>query len=70
LEEEQLKKKLATLLKEKRNIERRIAELQNQFVQQLCPKEKRECEPAYCMYRMTDTCPFLKKWREILAEDR
>jgi len=68
LDEEQLKKKIVTFLKEKRKIEKQIEKLQNQLVQQLCPKRKQECEPAYCTFRVTATCPFLKKWHEILDE--
>lgn len=66
--EEQLKRKIVTLLQKKRNMEKEIEKFQNQLVQQLCPKEKEECEPAYCTFRMTDTCPFLKKWHKILEE--
>jgi hypothetical protein len=49
-------------------IERKIERLQNQLVQALCPKGKEECEPAYCMFRITDTCPFLREWNNILEE--
>jgi len=68
LTKEHLKEKIATLFKEKENIEKEIEKLQNQLVQQLCPKEKQECEPAYCTFRITETCPFLKEWHMILEE--
>lgn len=68
LDKEQIIKKATSLFKEKGNIEKEIEELQNQLVRETCPKEKQECEPAYCMFRITDTCPFLKEWRRILEE--
>jgi len=68
VEKEQLRRKIITLFREKENIEKEIEKLQNQLVQQLCPKEKQECEPEYCTFRITDTCPFLKEWRKILEE--
>ena len=65
---EQLKSKLIKLLTDKERVENEIEKLQNQLVQQLCPKGKQSCEPEYCALRMTETCPFLKKWRKILTE--
>jgi len=68
MNEEQIKKEIISLFKEKQKIEKKIETLQNKLVQQLCPKGKQECEPEYCVFRLADTCPFLKKWREILEE--
>ncbi len=68
MDKEQIIKKATSLFKEKANIDKEIEELQNQLVKELCPKEKQECEPEYCMLRITDTCPFLKEWRSILEE--
>lgn len=68
MSEEQVGQKIIALYKEKENIERVIEKLQNELVQQLCPKEKKECEPEYCVFRLSDACPFLKAWREILEE--
>lgn len=65
---EETRRKIVTLLKEKENKEKEIEKLQNQLVQQLCPKEKQECEPAYCILRITETCPFIKEWEKILEE--
>lgn len=65
---EQLRRRVITLFKKREKIEEEIQKIQNQLVQQLCPKEKQECEPAYCTFRITDTCPFLKEWSEILEE--
>lgn len=59
-------KRIVVLLKEKKRIEKEIEKLKNQLVKQYCPKKKKECEPAYCTFRITDTCPFLTKWRRIL----
>lgn len=68
MDKEQLRRKVITLFKEKKKIEEEIQKIQNQLVQQLCPKEKQECEPAYCTFRITDTCPFLEEWSKILEE--
>ncbi|MEM3726251.1 MAG: hypothetical protein QXK98_05245 [Candidatus Bathyarchaeia archaeon] len=68
MNKEQLRKKIIDLFQKKGKIEEEIQKLQNQLVQQLCPKEKQECEPAYCTFRITDTCPFLKEWSKILEE--
>lgn len=68
MEKEQMKKKIVTLFQRKRKIEEEIKNLQNRLVKQLCPKRKQECEPAYCTFRITDTCPFLKEWSNILKE--
>lgn len=65
---EQMKNEIVTLFKEREKIEKKIEKLQNQLVQQLCPKEKQECEPAYCTFRLTETCPFLKEWYKILEQ--
>jgi hypothetical protein len=61
-----LKKKRAKIAKDEGKTERELKRLERELVKELCPKGyKRECEPAYCIFRYTDTCPFLKKWREI-----
>lgn len=64
----ELRKRVVSLFNKREGIEKEIEKLQNQLVQQLCPKEKQECEPEYCMFRLTDTCPFVKEWRKILEE--
>jgi len=62
------KKRIAISSKEKKT-ERELNELERELVKKLCPKGyKKECEPAYCTFRYTDTCPFLKKWREITKD--
>lgn len=70
MSKEQLRKKIITLSKQKKreNIDPKIEKLQNQLVQKLCPKKKKECEPAYCVLRITDSCPFLDEWRSIEKE--
>ena len=65
---EQTKNQIVSLYKKRRDIDMEIKKLQDKLAQQLCPKEKRECEPEYCTFRITDTCPFLKEWRKILEE--
>ena len=66
----QLRKKIIALSKQqkKENTEKEIEKLQNKLVQKLCPKGKKECEPAYCILRMTNSCPFLDEWRSIEKE--
>jgi len=62
------KKRIAISSKEKKT-ERELNKLERELVKKLCPKGyKKECEPAYCIFRYTDTCPFLKKWREITKD--
>jgi len=63
---EEIKRRIITLLREKENKEKEIEKLQNQLVQQFCPKEKQKCEPAYCAFRITETCPFIQEWKKIL----
>jgi cell division protein FtsB len=60
------RKKLASLFKERERIDREINALEKQLVKELCLKKgKTICEPEYCTFRYTDTCPFLKEWRKI-----
>lgn len=63
---DEIQRKIVVLLKERKRIEKEIERLQNQLVKKYCLKKKKECEPAYCTFRITDTCPFLTKWRRIL----
>ena len=64
----QIIKKVADLFQQKHNLEEEIQRLQNELVQQLCPKAKSVCEPAYCILRLTDSCPFIKEWVNILEK--
>jgi hypothetical protein len=70
VDEEQLRKRIIELSKQKKNIDKEMQELQNLLVQKLCVKKKEECEPAYCVFRMTDSCSFLDEWRSILKETK
>ena len=70
MNEDRPEKKLHKLLKEKKEKEIEIEKLERQLTKELCPKGKQECEPAYCTFQITDTCPFLKKWRKISKESR
>lgn len=65
MEKKERKKKIANLLKERKRIDNEIKEIEKQLVKELCPKGKTFCEPAYCTFRYTNTCPFLKEWRRI-----
>ena len=61
-----LKKRHTNIANKEKKTERELKRLEMELVKKLCPKGyKRECEPAYCIFRYTGTCPFLKKWREI-----
>jgi len=62
---EQIKENVIALFKQKISIEKEIEKLRNKLVQQLCPKGKEECEPEYCVFRLANTCPFLKVWWKI-----
>jgi len=68
MRQKELVKQVIALLKQRNKIEQKIEILQNELTKQLCPKGKSVCEPAYCSFRLTDTCPFTKKWSEILDE--
>jgi hypothetical protein len=65
VKKEKPKEKLRLLLKERKRIDEDIAKLEKELVKELCPKGKLACEPAYCTFRYTDTCPFLKEWRSV-----
>ena len=66
MDKEKLKKRRKEIAKDEEKVERELKKLERELVKELCQKGyKKECEPAYCIFRITDTCPFLKKWREI-----
>jgi hypothetical protein len=61
-----LKKRRKNIAIKAKKTEKELEKLERELVNELCPKGyKKRCEPAYCIFRITDTCPFLKKWREI-----
>lgn len=68
MSEKELVKQVVALLKQRNKIEQKIENLQNELTKLLCPKGKSICDPAYCTFRLTDTCPFTKKWSAILDE--
>jgi len=65
VDKKEIRKKIVSLSKQKQIIDREIGRLQNQLVQELCPKKKKDCEPAYCVLQITNSCPFLDEWRSI-----
>lgn len=65
MEKENLKKKRTAISRKEKETERELNKLERQLVKELCPKGKKECEPAYCTFRYTNTCPFLKEWRRL-----
>lgn len=68
MSETELSEEIINLFKKKEKLNREIDELQNKLVKKLCPKGKSQCEPAYCTFRITDSCPFLERWQNILSE--
>jgi hypothetical protein len=66
--EEQLRRQVAKLSKQRKDLDKEIEKIQKQLARKLCPKRKKECEPAYCIFRITKSCPFLEKWHEIAQE--
>jgi hypothetical protein len=65
VDKEDLRKRRSSIAKKERATEQALNRLERQLVKELCPKGKKECEPAYCTFRITNTCPFLEKWRTI-----
>jgi len=45
-----------------------IAVIEKEFTKLLCPKGKKECEPAYCSLRIANECPFLEKWHILVKK--
>lgn len=64
MERKELRKKLLSLKKNRQAIDREISKLEKQLTKELCPKGKVFCEPAYCLFQISDSCPFLKEWRK------
>ena len=61
---------LRKLMKEKHKNEEKIKELERVLFRELCPKHYLEdCEPAYCVFRITDSCEYLKSLRKIYANE-
>ena len=65
VEIEKLGSQLQTLCKDKSSNEESIHNIERKLTVLLCPKGKNECEPAYCIFRITDNCEFLTKWRSF-----
>jgi hypothetical protein len=65
VDKEDFRKERRAITKKEKETEQALNRLERQLVKELCPKGKKECEPAYCTFRITNTCPFLKKWRKI-----
>jgi hypothetical protein len=65
VDEEELEKQIAKAAKSKRSGSSEIKRMEKLYTVLLCPKCKAECEPAYCTFQITNTCPFLAKWRSL-----
>jgi capsule polysaccharide export protein KpsE/RkpR len=68
VDETELEKQLANALKSQESYRLEIERIKKVYTVLLCPKEKSECEPAYCMFQITDKCPFLDKWSFLVKK--
>jgi hypothetical protein len=68
IELEKLESELQDLNKNRTNNQEAIKSIEKRMTILLCPKGKNECEPAYCVFRMTNNCDFLSKWRSICVK--
>jgi len=74
--EEEIKKeveKLANELKQAIEIRNKneevIKEIGHKLFKLLCPKHYLDkCEPAYCLFRLTDSCEYIKILRKLNKE--
>jgi hypothetical protein len=65
LDEDELERQIAEAAKSQRLGSTEIRRLEKLCASLLCPKGKPECEPVYCTFQITNTCPFLDKWRSL-----
>lgn len=74
---ESWQKQVEDLRKLKQDSDRYVAEfekslrsLEKEVFDEHCPKRHYMslCEPAYCVFRFTNTCEFLEKWSDIRNE--
>jgi len=63
--ETELEKQLAKASKSRNSSSSEIKKIERLYAIRFCPKGKEECEPAYCTFQITNTCPFLKEWRSL-----
>jgi hypothetical protein len=68
VDETELERKLEKAAKSKNAASKTIKSVELQYTLLLCPKGKKECEPAYCSFRISDTCPFLEKWHFLVKK--
>ena len=61
--EEELERQIAKAAESQSSGSLEIKRLEKLYASILCPKGKDECEPVYCTFQITNTCPFLDKWR-------
>jgi hypothetical protein len=65
VDENELELQLAKALESRESCQAEIKRIEKIYTTLLCPKGKSICEPAYCTFQITGTCPFLDKWRSI-----
>jgi len=74
--EEEIKKEVEKIVNELKQAmrirnenEKVVKEIEHRLFKLLCPKHYLdECEPAYCVFRITDSCEYLKILRKINQE--
>jgi hypothetical protein len=65
---EKLEEQLQLLCKNRIENQDAINDIERKLTALFCPKGKSECEPAYCIFRRTDSCDFLNRWRVIIKK--
>ena len=61
MKEHKLNTQFQHMYAKKRDIEKELEELKLKLFKNLCPKGyKDECEPAYCIFRITNSCDYVK----------
>ena len=68
MNEKDFEKQLAEFSKLRTSSNKDIKRIEHEFTKSLCPKGKMVCEPSYCIFQITNTCPFLKKWRYLVEK--
>ena len=57
---------LKKLIKQSDKNKQKIEELEQKLFEELCSKDYLDkCEPEYCVFRITDSCEYLKTIRKI-----
>ncbi|AMM40845.1 hypothetical protein HS1_001041 [Candidatus Desulfofervidus auxilii] len=66
---EEIVNELKQALKVRNEDEKVVKGLEHRLFKLLCPKHYLdECEPAYCVFRITDSCEYIKILRKLNKE--